>query len=86
MRLTATAVKNAKPKNKLYRMADGQGLCLEVTPSGGKHWRFRYRIGGKASMVSHGSRRAGPSIRRSGHGAPGSGACSPGILLASSKK
>jgi len=55
MRLTATSVKNARPRTKLYRMADGHGLCLEVTPSGGKHWRFRYRIDGKASMVSLGT-------------------------------
>ena len=42
MPLTDTAVKNAKPRDKQYTMADERGLSLLVTPSGGKLWRFRY--------------------------------------------
>ena len=53
--LTELAVKKAKPTEKLYRLADAQGLCLEVTPGGVKLWRWRYRWQGKASMLSLGA-------------------------------
>lgn len=43
MALTELAIKQAKPKEKAYRMADGGGLNLEVFPSGSKYWRLRYR-------------------------------------------
>ncbi|MGQ7816818.1 tyrosine-type recombinase/integrase [Metapseudomonas furukawaii] len=54
MPLTDTAARTAKPKEKLYRLSDTLGLCLEVTPAGGKLWRFRYRFAGKAKMISLG--------------------------------
>ena len=54
MSLTDAAARNAKPKEKLYRLKDDRGLCLEVAPSGGKRWRFRYLFGGKANMLSLG--------------------------------
>lgn len=59
MALTDTAIRNAKPRDKLYRMADANGLCLEVTPSGSKLWRYRYRHDGKGRMLALG---AYPSI------------------------
>ncbi|EIA1331998.1 tyrosine-type recombinase/integrase [Vibrio parahaemolyticus] len=40
--LTATEVKNAKPKEKEYRLSDGQGLQLRVLPSGSKQWQLNY--------------------------------------------
>ena len=43
MPLTDAAVRNAKPKESPYSVADGAGLSLLVQPSGGKWWRFRYR-------------------------------------------
>lgn len=55
MALTDTAIRNAKPGLKVIRMADGEGLSLEITPAGGKHWRFRYRFLGKANMLALGS-------------------------------
>ena len=54
MPLTVKAIEALRPKKKLYRVADGQGLCLEVTPTGSKLWRFRYRLNGKASMIGLG--------------------------------
>lgn len=48
--LTDAHVRNAKPRAKLYRVADGGGLCLEVHPNGARYWRLRYRHGGKARM------------------------------------
>lgn len=39
--LTDTKIKNLQPKDKLYRIFDGQGygLYLEVLPNGSKKWR-----------------------------------------------
>ena len=54
MSLTATAIRNAKPGAKTRRMFDGQGLYLEVAPSGGKWWRFKFRFGGKEKRLSLG--------------------------------
>ena len=42
-KLTATAVKQAKPKDKPYKLADGGGLYLHVKPNG-KYWRYKYRF------------------------------------------
>ena len=44
--LTDIQVKNAKPKTKEYKLSDGGGLHLLITPSGGKLWRFKYRFEG----------------------------------------
>lgn len=54
MPLTDTALRNAKPKEKPYSLADGRGLSLLVQPTGGKWWRLRYRCDGKAKMLSLG--------------------------------
>jgi hypothetical protein len=54
MKLTAMMVKNAKPKDKLYRLFDGNGLYLEVTPSGGTYWRMKYRFNGKENRLAFG--------------------------------
>jgi len=45
MALTENRLRALKPKDKSYKVADHRGLYIEVTPSGGKLWRFRYRIG-----------------------------------------
>ena len=52
--LTDKQIHNAKARAKLYRLADGEGLYLEVSPPGGKLWRFRYRFGGKEKMLALG--------------------------------
>lgn len=46
--------RNAKPREKLYKMADGGGLYLEVSPTGGKHWRMKYYFGGKEKLLTIG--------------------------------
>lgn len=46
-KLTDKAVKNAKPKEKEYRLSDGGGLYLVVKPNGGKLWRWSYEFNGK---------------------------------------
>lgn len=54
MALSDVAVRNAKPGAKPVRMFDGGGLYLEVTPSGGKLWRLKYRFGGKEKLLALG--------------------------------
>jgi integrase len=52
--LTDTKCRSAKPADKPYKLTDGGGLHLFVTPAGGKHWRCRYEIGGKEKLLSIG--------------------------------
>ena len=54
-KLNATAVKNAKPKSKVYKLFDGKGLYLEVKPNGSKLWRLKYFFEGKEKLLSLGS-------------------------------
>jgi len=53
--LTDTAVRNAKPQEKSYRLTDGEGMYLEVSPAGGKLWRLKYRFEGKEKRLSFGA-------------------------------
>ena len=48
MALTDTAIKNAKPKEKDYTLADIRHLSLLVKSSGPKLWRYRNRVNGHA--------------------------------------
>lgn len=52
--LSDREIQAAKPRAKLYRLADGAGLVLEVTPTGSKLWRLRYRFAGKEKMLALG--------------------------------
>lgn len=54
MALTDTAIRNAKPKAKPYKLADGAGLYLEVMPTGARYWRMRYRLAGKDTRLAFG--------------------------------
>lgn len=54
MALSDVAVRNAKPGSKPTRMFDGGGLYLEVSPTGGKLWRLKYRFGGKEKLLALG--------------------------------
>jgi len=54
MPLTDVTVRNAKPGPKTVRLRDERGLYLEISPKGGKWWRFRYMLRGKANMLSLG--------------------------------
>jgi len=49
MALTDTAVRNAKLKEKPYKLGDSVGLYVIVRPNGSKLWRYKYRLGGKAN-------------------------------------
>lgn len=47
-------IKRAKPKEKSYKLSDGNGLFLLITPSGGKLWRWKYRFNGQEKSLSIG--------------------------------
>ena len=55
MPLIDTKIRNAKPKDKQYKLFDRDGLFMIVTPAGGKWWRFKYRFGGKEKLLSLGT-------------------------------
>ncbi len=50
-KLSAVAVRNAKPKNKPYKLSDGKGLYLHVSTSGKRTWRYRFKLADKESTV-----------------------------------
>lgn len=62
MPLTDAAIRNAKPgrtpagktTDKPYKLGDSGGLYLEVSPAGGKLWRFKYRFEGKEKRLAVG--------------------------------
>ncbi len=55
MSLTDTTIRNAKPRQKPYKLSDGGGLFLLVQPSGGKWWRYKYRYLGKEKLLALGA-------------------------------
>lgn len=54
MPLNDTRLRALKPRPKVYRVADMDGLCIEVRPTGARCWRFRYRFAGRANMIDVG--------------------------------
>lgn len=54
MKLTNLQCKNAKPKEKAYKLSAGRGLYLHVMRNGSKYWRMKYRFGGKEKLLSLG--------------------------------
>jgi len=52
--LTDTKLRTLKPREDAYRVADSNGLCIEVRPTGSRVWRYRYRHLGKASITTLG--------------------------------
>ncbi len=55
MPLTNTAIRAAQPSEKPRKLFDGEGLYLEVAPSGGKWWRLKYRWAGREKRLSLGT-------------------------------
>lgn len=52
--LSDAKARNAKPKSKPYKIADGDGLFLVIRPSGSKYWRLKYFFGGKEKLLALG--------------------------------
>jgi integrase len=55
MALTDTVIRKAKTKDAAYRLSDGGGLYLWISPTGGKLWRWKYRFDGREKLMSFGS-------------------------------
>lgn len=54
MPLTDIAIRQAKATEKPFKLSDGGGLHLLVTPTGGKLWRLAYRFDGKQRQLAFG--------------------------------
>lgn len=52
--LSDIKIRNLKPREKSFQVADGEGLVLEIRPSGQKAWLYRYRIYGRQEKLSLG--------------------------------
>src|ERR1017187_4555206 len=54
MALTDTEIRKSRPCEKAYRLPDGKGLFLFVTPTGGRLWGYKYRHDGKQKLMALG--------------------------------
>lgn len=54
MLLTEIKIKSAKPKDKPYKLADGNGMFLLVHSNGSKYWRLKYRLANKERLLALG--------------------------------
>lgn len=54
MPLSETSCRNAKARERAYKLSDGEGLYLFVQPTGSKLWRLAYRFGGKQKTLAFG--------------------------------
>ena len=52
--LTEIKIKSLTPREKAYKVVDGQGLNLEVMSNGSKKWRLKYRLNGVEKRISLG--------------------------------
>jgi integrase len=53
--LSEARIRASRPKDRLYKVFDERGLFLLITPSGGRLWRFRYRLGGVEKLLTLGA-------------------------------
>ena len=54
MALTDPKARQAKAKDKAYKLSDEKGLYLHVQTSGSKYWRMKYRFMGKEKLLAIG--------------------------------
>ena len=55
MALSDTAIRNAKPASKAFKLYDESGLFVLINPNGGKWWRLKYRFDNKEKLLSLGT-------------------------------
>ncbi len=53
--LTEAQIRGAIPKRRPYKLRDGGGLYLLITPADARLWRLRYKLQGRESMVGLGT-------------------------------
>lgn len=54
MALTDVTIRNAKPREKVYKLADSGGLYLQINPTGSRLWRLKYRLDGREKKLAIG--------------------------------
>ena len=54
MALTDTRIRNTRPKEKAFKLSDGGGMYLLITPDGRRYWRLDYRFAGKRRTLALG--------------------------------
>jgi hypothetical protein len=54
MALTDKEIQALQPREKRYKVTDGDGLYLLVNPAGGKYWYMKYYLGGRPQEVVFG--------------------------------
>jgi len=54
MKLTDIRIKKVKPSDKARKIFDGGGLYLQIEPTGGKLWGYKYRFDGKYKLLALG--------------------------------
>lgn len=52
--LTKEKIEGTASSDNAFKLADGGGLYLYITPSGAKSWRMNYRFQGKSKTLSFG--------------------------------
>jgi len=55
MMLTIAKIKNAKPKDRPYKLGDGRGMFMLVNPNDSRWWRYKYRFGGMEKLLALGT-------------------------------
>ncbi len=55
MPLNDQQISNLKPSERAFKLSDGGGLYIHVTPQGTKLWRMAYRTNGKQKLLSFGA-------------------------------
>lgn len=54
MLLTDEIIKSSLPKEKSYKLTDGDGLFIQIHPNGSKYWQYNYRYGHRQRTASYG--------------------------------
>lgn len=62
MPLTDAKIKSLKPREKPYKVADYGGLYVEVSPTGSRLWRLKFRFEGREKRLSFGAYPAVPLV------------------------
>lgn len=62
MALTDIVIRKAKAKDAAYRLCDGGGLYLWITPAGGRLWRWKYRFDGREKLMPSGAIQMSPCL------------------------
>ena len=52
--LTEISIKNSKPRDKQYKITDGEGMYLRIYPNGSKYWQLQYWFEGRQKILSLG--------------------------------